>query len=125
MAQHVDVITDKFKKYINQQLISLSKESPIIAVSKPLITRIIDNNMYKIELMLKQIADKDGLVDIDNILSEMIQNIMNTKMFKVNSGLLGELEIGGGKIKMNLPFFNKAVVFNQQDLLDFKEMLSK
>lgn len=125
MAQHVDVITDKFKKYINQQLISLSKESPIIAVSKPLITRIIDNNMYKIELMLKQIADKDGLVDIDNILSEMIQNIMNTKMFKVNSGLLGELEIGGGKIKMNLPFFNKAVVFNQQDLLDFKEILSK
>ena len=116
------MVTDKFKTYINQQLTSLSKESPIIAVSKPLLTRMIDNNVYKIESMLKQIADKDGMIDIDNILSEMIQNIMNTKVFKVNSGLLGELEIGGGKIKMNLPFFNKAVVFNQQDLLDFKEM---
>lgn len=125
MAQHVDVIMDKLKSYVDQQLTSLSQGNPMIAFAKPVISRIVENNSFKIESMLKQISDKDGLVDTEGLLSEMIDNVMKTNTFKVNSGLLGELEIGGGKIKMNLPYFNKAIVFNQQDLIEFKEMISK
>lgn len=43
----------------------------MMALIKPLASRVIDNNMYKVETLLKQISDKDGLVDIEGILTEM------------------------------------------------------
>lgn len=59
--------------------------------------------MYKVEALLKQISDKDGLVDVEGILTEMSDNIINTKPFKVETGLLGQLEIGAGKNKDGYP----------------------
>ena len=44
--------------------------------------------------------------------------------FKVETGLLGQLEIGAGKIKMDIPMVNKSLVLNQQDLNELKDMLS-
>lgn len=40
------------------------------------------------------------------------------------TGLLGQLEIGAGKIKMDIPIVNKSLVLNQQDLNELKDMLS-
>lgn len=37
---------------------------------------------------------------------------------------LGQLEIGAGKIKMDIPIVNKSLVLNQQDLNELKDMLS-
>ena len=37
---------------------------------------------------------------------------------------LGQLEIGAGKIKMDIPMVNKSLVLNQQDLNELKDMLS-
>lgn len=54
----------------------------------------------------------------------MSDNIINIKPFKVETGLLGQLEIGAGKIKMDIPMVNKSLVLNQQDLNELKDMLS-
>lgn len=124
MAQHVNVITDKLISYINTQISSLSQNNPLIAITKPLISRMLDNNIYKFESVLKQIADKDGLIDTEGILSEMIDNIVNSQSFKINTNFLGELEIGCGKIKMNLPLINKTLVLNQEDLIKFKDAIN-
>lgn len=123
MAQHVDVIMDNLHRFIDMKLSTLAQENPLLALIKPLASRAIDNNLYKIEFLLKQVSDKDGLVDIDGILTEMSENILNTKPFKLDTGLLGELEIGSGKIKMDIPMMNKSLVLNQQDLLELKNML--
>lgn len=125
MAKHVDVITSKLKDYIQKQLILVSKDNPTIALAKPFLSRIVNNNMYKVDNMLKQIADKDGLIDIDGILSETIDNLISIKPFKMDSGFLGELEIGDGKIRMNLPIVDKVLVFNKEDLINLKDFLSK
>lgn len=61
---------------------------------------------------------------VEGILTEMSDNIINTKPFKVETGLLGQLEIGAGKIKMDIPMVNKSLVLNQQDLNELKDMLS-
>lgn len=125
MAKHVDIITSKLEDYIQKQLILVSKDNPTIALAKPFLSRIVNNNMYKVDNMLKQIADKDGLIDIDGILSETIDNLISIKPFKMDSGFLGELEIGDGKIRMNLPIVNKVLVFNKEDLINLKDFLSK
>lgn len=123
MAQHVDIIIGNLQKFIDLRLTTLSQENPLIALLKPLAIRAIDNNLYKVETLLKQISDKDGLVDIEGILTEMSDNILNTKPFKLNTGFLGELEIGAGNIKMDIPIVNKSLVLNQQDLIELKDML--
>ena len=125
MAQHVDIIMGNLQKFIDQRLTSLAMENPLLALVKPLAVRAINNNLYKVETLLKQISDKDGLVDVEGILSEMSDNIMKTKPFKLNTGLLGELEIGAGKIKMDIPMMNKSLILNQSDLLELKNMLTQ
>lgn len=125
MAQHVDTIMNRLRLYINSQLNLMSQGNPLIAFTKPLISRVIDNNSYKLEAILKQISDKDGLIDVNGILSEMIDNVINTQPFKVDSKFLGELEIGGGKIKMNLPLVDRTLILNQQDLKNLRDMLEK
>lgn len=123
MAKHVDLVMGNLKKFIDTKLTSLSKDNPVMALIKPIVTRAVDNNLYKVEGFLKQISDKNGLIDIEGILSEMTQNVMNTNPFKVNAGLLGELEIGAGKIKMDIPMINKSLILNQEDLNELKDML--
>lgn len=54
----------------------------------------------------------------------MIDNIVNSQSFKINTNFLGELEIGCGKIKMNLPLINKTLVLNQEDLIKFKDAIN-
>lgn len=54
----------------------------------------------------------------------MYDNILQTKPFKLNTGFLGELEIGAGKVKMDIPIINKSLILNQQDLNELKDMLT-
>ena len=56
-------------------------------------------------------------------MSEMITNTINTEPFIINTSFIGDVEIGGGLIKLNIPFINNKLVLNLQDLNILKEML--
>jgi hypothetical protein len=53
----------------------------------------------------------------------MFESIMNSKSFKMDVGFLGELEIGDGKIKMDVPLTNMTVALNESDLKKLKDIL--
>lgn len=116
-------LTDNIKSYISLQLDSMSKTSPIIGFMKPLIIRALDKNFDKVIKTLDLIADKDGNVDIENILSEMADNLINTNPFTFKTSFIGDIVIGGGEIKLNLPLIDKRLVLNTTDINTFKEML--
>lgn len=116
-------LTDNLKSYISLQLDSLTKSNPVVGFMKPFITRALDKNFDKVTKTLDLISDKDGNIDIENILTEMMENLMNTNSFVFNTSFIGDIEIGGGKIKFNLPFTSKRLVLNITDLESFKEML--
>jgi hypothetical protein len=117
-------LTENLKAYVDLQLDTMSKNNPMIGFMKPLIIRALDKNYSKIHRFLDLIADSDGNIDIDNIIEEMLENIMNTKPFMFQTSVIGDIEIGGGNIKLNLPFTNKRLVLNSSDLNIFKEMLT-
>ena len=110
--------------FIDTKITSIAQSNPLLAVAKPIVVRIIDNNLYKVESILKQVSNKDGLIDIEEIVSEMSDSLINTRPFKVDTGVIGELEIGDGKIKMDIPLMNKSLILTQQDIEELKEMLS-
>jgi hypothetical protein len=117
-------LIDNLKAYIALQLDTMSKTTPIVGIAKPIITRMVNNNIGKVTKTLNLIADENGNIDVENILTEMMDNIMHSNPFVYNTSFMGDIEIGGGQIKLNLPFTNKRLVLNTTDLETFKEMLT-
>ena len=119
----VTQLTDNLKSYVSLQLDSMSKSNPMIGFMKPFITRALDKNFDKVTKTLDLISDKEGNIDIENIITEMMENLMNTNPFTFKTTFIGDIEMGGGEIKFNLPFTSKRLVLNITDLETFKEML--
>ena len=119
----VTQLTDNLKSYVSLQLDSMSKSNPMIGFMKPFITRALDKNFDKVTKTLDLISDKEGNIDIETIITEMMENLMNTNPFTFKTSFIGDIEIGGGEIKFNLPFTSKRLVLNITDLETFKEML--
>ena len=113
----------RLKQYITNQIAQISKDNPIIAFIKPLLDRSLDKNFNKINSYLSLISDDYGNIDAENILSEMIESIIHTNTFNINAPIIGNIEIGNSQIKINIPFTDKRLVFNSQDLQILKQTL--
>lgn len=114
----------KLREYINSQVASLAKTNPMVSFMKPLISRIIDNNFNNINKVLGLIANEDGNIDIENIIEEMIESVMNTEPFTYNTSFAGDIEIGGGLIKINIPLTDKRLILNKVDIQNFRNVLT-
>ena len=122
MVNRNQLITN-IRAYLYSQINTMSEGNPAINLFKPFLNRAIDNNLYKVEPMLDFIADKDGNIDIENIISEMRDSILTSQPFTINLPVLGDVEIGNGLIMANIPMINKRLVLNRDDLNMLKEML--
>lgn len=120
----IDKLIENLKTYVVTQIDTMSKNTPMISFMKPLITRALDKNFNKITKALDLISDENGNIDIENILTEMSEGLLNTNPFLFKTQVIGDIEIGGGQIKFNLPFTSKRLVLNMDDINTFKEMLT-
>ena len=58
-----------------------------------------DDQKQKIDKVTKAldlIADENGNIDIENILTEMTEGLLNTNPFLFKTQVIGDIEIGGG-----------------------------
>jgi hypothetical protein len=118
----VTLFNSKLKEFMIAKLDKLAKENGVIYFIKPFLTRAIDNNFDKIDKITKLITDKEGNLDAKAIIGEMIENIKTSPIFDCNLGI-GTMEIGEGKLKLNIEAIHKAIIFNTEDLEDFKNTL--
>lgn len=117
-------LTNKFKLYLSDQVNIIAKTNSTIEFMKPLITRAINKNINKVESALKLISDEKGNIDVDILMDEMIENVNKSKPFTLKAPVVGDIEIGEGKIKFNIPMTDNKILFNTEDLIDFKELLT-
>lgn len=122
---NVNILAERIKTYLGSQITRMAADSPVVGFMKPLILRVLDNHVYKIEDGLKMIADKEGNIDVEAILTEMLESVMSSRPFTINTSFIGDIEIGEGMVKMNLPVVNKRLAFNMSDLQELKELLTK
>lgn len=85
--------------------------------------KIIDNKSAKISSFLNLFADDSGNIDIESLIDDMIQRLNTVDPFNLPLGSFNGIVIGGGKIKVGIPFIDKAIVFNVQDITALKSML--
>lgn len=116
------VIIDKIVSFVDMKLSELSATNPFVLIIRPIVARVVNNNIEKVNSVLKLVQDKDGKVDVEGILSEMIDNLLVAQIKKYPD-VLGGVEIGNGAIKINIPFIDKAVVFDSSDIEMFKQSL--
>ena len=116
--------TEKLKIFLNKQINSLAINNPLIAFTKPLIIRVVNNKMNNAYGFLSMLADDSGEIDTNALIPEMIQSVMSTKPFVYHTEFLGDLEIGGGFIKFNIPTTNNQLVIGRNDLEDLKQIFN-
>lgn len=115
---------ETLKLFLDRQINSLAMTNPIISFSKPLIKRIINNKIGQANGFLSMLADETGEIDVQSLIPEMIQSVMTTKPFIYHTEFLGDLEIGGGFIKLNIPMTNNQIVLGRNDLDSLKELFT-
>ena len=111
------------KIFANTQLDKIAKDTPMLALAKPLIQRGLNNNINKVSSYLDFIANEKGEIDIENILPEMINSVMTIESFPINAGAFGDIIVGGGYIRVTIPYINREVVFDHKDLEALKDVL--
>lgn len=107
------------KSFANAKISDMATNNSIILFTQPIINRAVDNMLDKADSFLALVEDKNGCIDIEAIVDEMINNLITTKSRSYDNILSG-LTIGDGHIKMNLPLVDKQIVFDTNDI---KEML--
>lgn len=120
----IDNVISGIKKFILLQIDKLSEGSPLIQFMKPLIVRIVDNGIKNTRSMIELLADANGNIDTGQIIDEMVSNVINTKPFTIKVPYLDNIIIGDGTIQINVPFIDKKVVFNTEDLNTLKELIN-
>lgn len=116
---------ERLKLFLHKQISSLAMNNPLISFTKPVILRIVDNNIHKANGFLSMLADENGDIDMQSLIPEMIQSVMTTRPFVYHTEFLGDLEIGGGFIKMNIPMANSQIVLGKTDLDTLRELFTE
>lgn len=117
-------LIESLQRYVDMQVLELTKTNPMMSFMKPLISRAATNAISKADKALLLLADKEGNIDVEQILSEMTESLMNTAPFTINTSFIGDIVIGNGTIKLGIPFTERNLIFNTTDLQRLKEMLT-
>ena len=103
-------------KFINTKITDISSNNPLFdIVAKPYISKVITNNVSKLDKALSLITDDKGMVDADGLLTDMIDRLIVSKTNTINGVTIGE-----GSVKITIPFMNKTVVFDKDDFNELK-----
>ena len=57
------VIIDRLVSFVDTKLSEMSASNPFILIIRPIVARAVNNNIEKLDSVLKLVQDKDGKVD--------------------------------------------------------------
>lgn len=117
-------LIENLQRYVDMQVVEMARTNPMISFMKPVITRAASNAISRADKTLLLLADKEGNIDIESILSEMTESLMTTQPFTIHTSFIGDIVIGNGTIKIGIPFTERNLVFNSSDLQNLREMLT-
>lgn len=86
-----DNLIEEILKFINTKIADISSNNPLFdIVAKPYISKVVTNNVSKLDKALSLIADDKGMVDADGLLTDMIDRLIVSKANTINGVTIGE-----------------------------------
>lgn len=80
-----DNLIEEILKFINTKIADISSNNPLFdIVAKPYISKVITNNVSKLDKALSLIADDKGMVDADGLLTDIIDRLIVSKANTIN-----------------------------------------
>ena len=96
-----DDLIEEILKFINTKIADISSNNPLFdIVAKPYISKVVTNNVSKLDKALSLIADDKGMVDADGLLTDMIDRLIVSKANTINGVTIGE-----GFVKNHYSFY--------------------
>ena len=72
-------VSEGIKSYINTLVDDLAVNDFLIGAVRPMIRMAIENNFYKVNNILKVLADKNGDIDFNKLVDETMTSMLNSK----------------------------------------------
>lgn len=120
---NVNNISKGTKEFIFSSLDNLANNDFKSSLIRPFVKTAIENNFYKVEKFLNTIADKDGNINIEKLIDDIINSVLNGKKGFLDLNPIGELEVGDGGVKIIIPSLNTYYKFNSNDFIELKNKL--
>lgn len=117
-------IINNLNQYLVKQIDGIASTNPLIAFTRPILKKVIDNKISSISPFLDILKDKEGNINLSDIVSEMTTSVMDTKTFNISVPIIGDITIGNGHIKVPIPYTDQVIVLNRQDIEELKSMLT-
>ena len=117
-------ILKRLSEFVNNKVDEMSINNSIVMVFRPVIHRVTDKMICKVDKLLSLIADENGMIDIDAILGEIANNLI-TAAPKSYPDVLNGLTIGNGKIVIDVPIIDKELVLTKEDIEDLRHYLTR
>ena len=64
-----EILIDRLKQYLVKQVENISSNNPLVAFTKPVIVRVIDNKISSISPFLDMLKDSQGNIELAGIIS--------------------------------------------------------
>lgn len=113
-------IINNLKNIVDTKIVEMTSNDALGLIIRPIINAAANKYICKVDTLLKFIEDdKTRMIDIKSILNEMINNLITAKA-KEYPNISKGLVIGDGKIKMDIPIFDKSIVLDAKDIEEFK-----
>lgn len=116
-------VSEGIKGYINTLVDDLAVNDFLIGAIRPMINMAIENNFYKVNNILKVIADKNGDLDFNKLVDETMTSMLNSKQATYPIGNFAIAEFGNNALKITIPALNKFLKFEPQDFIKMKNFI--
>ena len=116
-------VSEGIKGYIDNLVDEIAVNDFLVSAIRPIIRMAIENNFYKVNNILKLLADKNGDINFDKLVNETISSMLNGKQGSYPIGDFAIAEFGNDALKLPIPSLNKFFKFDSQDFIKMKNFI--
>lgn len=116
-----ETIINEIVNYAGTKINSLANESVLFDILfKPFITEVVNVNIAKLDSILSLVANEEGLINAEKLINDIVDNLVVAPVKNIKG-----VNVGDGKVEINLPMIGGSVVFDRSDFEELKTNINK
>ena len=116
-----ETIINEIVNYAGTKINSLANESVLFDILfKPFITEVVNVNIAKLDSILSLVTNEEGLINAEKLINDIVDNLVVAPVKNIKG-----INVGDGKVEINLPMIGGSVVFDRSDFEELKTNINK